>query len=587
MILEQTTIGQLAAMLAPHMDKPAWPGLTDPKAKARARRWAKKLGIWEQLGQQLDPSRPIPAVKRSDYRDYRRTGRRRQGEAALAARVRETTNAALALWLRHPAADLDYLQDLLWAWCETTNWVWPAHERCVVDLGSSALARTFAEILCMLDHALEDEVKERVGAEIERRGLDPITDWRRPEGWFTVPMNWNHVCNANVITTALYRIRDAGVLAAYIHPLIQRLHYAVLGFAADGGCLEGPGYWNYGFGHYVDAAVVLHHRTGGKLDLMQGERIERICRYPLAAHIDGPTRAAFADGGHGYTSAETLLEINRFLPMKELYEVAARDAQGRLAVGGWRGLLLYNGEKVAGTPDPSDYLLPDLGMVKLRAGRGRKATALLALAGHNGVPHNHNDIGSFIVYRHGACLLTDPGAPVYTAKTFGPRRYEILFCRSRGHSVPIINGREQPAGERFHGTLAVEGLNAQGPKTATIDMSHAYDDASLQSLTRRLVLADDGSVELTDRYAFRRKPRSLEEAFITFEPVRVVRGGRAAVIGSGRRSVTLASAPGAGRFAAARLVEESKEGRADRVVTRITFTPSSLAREMTLAFTID
>jgi len=639
MILESTTVRDLAAMLAPHMDKPAWPGLNDPKAKARARTWAKKLGLWERLGRDLDPKRPIRAITRSDYRDYRRTGRRSVGDAAIWERQRHTENAALALWLGHPAADLDYLQDLLWSWCETTTWVWPAHESCTVDLGSSHLARVFAEILWMLDGQLEDEVKERMGAEIERRALDPLGQWRRPDWWGTATMNWNHVCNANLITTALYRIRDAGVLAATLHPLVQHLDYALQGFPPDGGCLEGPAYWNYGFGHFVDAALVLHHRTGGKLDLLRGEHIERICRYPLAAHIEGPFRAAFADGGHGYMGAEVLLGINRFFPMPELYEVAARDDRGRLAVRGWRGLLVYNGEKVAGKPDLRDYVLPDLGYAKLRSSVPRSAcptvpcgdgarntagqasrgtrrgedrlkaglrtkdrlkaglqtkdrlkaglrtggTTLLALAGRNDVPHNHNDIGSFILHKHGACLLTDPGAPRYTAKTFGPKRYEILFCRSRGHSVPLINGREQPTGSAYHGTLAVEGLSASGPKSATIDMTHAYDDKSLKSLIRRFTLAPDGSLELVDTYAFRRMPRAIEEAFITFEPTRIV-GGQAVLIGEGRKSITLSADGTPGRFAVERLVEESKEGPSDAIVTRITFIPSGVAKEMRLAF---
>jgi len=582
MILETTTIPALAELLRPHMALPAWPGLDDPKAMASARRWAKKLGVWEQLGRELDPAKPISVVRRSHYRDYRRTGSRTLGEIALRGGAHTTEQAALALWLGHPAANLDYLQDLLWAWCETTSWVWPAHERCTIDLGSSHIARLLAEILWMLDGALEDEVKTRVGTEIERRALDALHDWRHPDGWWTVTMNWNHVCNANLIATALYRIRDAGQLAAFIHPLIQRLDYALQGFPPDGGCLEGPSYWNYGFGHFLDAAVTLHHRTGGKLNLMQGEHIERICRYPLAAHISGPLRSTFADSSNGYISAESALQINRFLHIPELYEVAARDDQGRLAVRGWRGLLLYNGERATGKPDPRDYLLPDLGMVKLRAG----GTTLLALAGRNDVPHNHNDIGSFILHRHGACLLTDPGAPRYTAKTFGPRRYEILFCRSRGHSVPLINGKEQPAGGQYRGTLAVEGLNAAGPKTATIDLTHAYAEPSLARLVRRFTLAEDGCVELCDSYAFRRKPRGVEEAFITFEPVKIASNGQAAVVGKGKRSLTIAARGTPGRFAATRLVEESKEGRADAVVTRITFAPARLERQMTLTFTI-
>ncbi len=580
MILESVTIPKLAELLKPHMHLPAWPGLSDPKAKAKARQWAKKLGLWERLGREVDPQKPISVVRRSHYRDYRRTGNRTLGEAALRGGAQTTEHAALALWLGHPAASLDYVQDLLWAWCETSSWIWPAHEGRTIDLGSSHIARLLAEILWMLDGEVEGEVKGRVGAEIERRALDALHDWKHPDGWWTVTMNWNQVCNANLIATALYRIRDVGQLAAFVHPLIQRLDYAIQGFPPDGGCLEGPSYWNYGFGHFLDAAVVLHHRTGGKLDLVQGEHIERICRYPLAAHIEGPLRSTFADSSNGYISAESALEINRFLPIPQLYDVAAHDAKGRLAVSGWRGLLLYNGERVTGKPDTSDYLLPDLGMAKLRAG----GTTLLVLAGRNDVPHNHNDIGSFILHKHGKCLLTDPGAPKYTAKTFGPKRYEILFCRSRGHSVPLINGQEQPAGGQFRGTLAVEGLNQAGEKRATVDMSHAYGDNRLERLLRRFTLAPDGTVELRDEYAFSRVPRSVEEAFITFEPVRIVRGGRAAVVGKGRQALTLTSAGAAGRFAAERLAEESEDGREDAVVTRITFAPARRAREMTLGF---
>ena len=581
MLLDSTTIHDLANMLTPHMDLPAWPGLTDPKAKARAKRWAKKLGIWDRITAELDPAKPIPALKRSDYRRYVRTGDRRIGEGYYHARRDETVQAALALWLGHPAADLDYLQDLLWAWCETTTWIWAAHEWCHVDLASSEFAMLFAEILAMLDGVLEDEVKERMGRAIEEKALDPVGDWRRPDGWYTVPMNWNHVCNANMITVALYRIRDPKILAAYIHPLIQRLDYALGGFAPDGGCLEGQGYLNYGFGHYVQAAVVLHHRTGGALDLMRDERVERICRYPLAAHIDGPIRTCFADGTHGYMLANTVLDINRFLDLPQLYETAARDDAGRLAVSGWRGLLGYGGEKATGKRDAADYILPDLGQAKLWSGD----TCLAVLAGSNDVPHNHNDIGSFMVYKHGALSLTDPAAPKYTAKTFGPNRYDILHCRSRGHSVPLINGREQIAGSAFRGTLHVEGAGGDGPKAAVIDMTRAYDDETVTSLIRRFDLGA-GAVTLTDTYAFSRKPRALEEAFVTYEDVRVSKGGRSVAIGKGKQKVTLKAVGTPGTFAAEQLVEESKEGRTDGVVTRITFTPESLGRELTLAFRI-
>ncbi|MBN1672760.1 MAG: heparinase II/III family protein [Kiritimatiellae bacterium] len=585
MIPDDLRVRELTALLTPHMHKAAWPGLTSPAVKRRAVRWARKLGVWQRITARLDPARPIPSLKRSIYRCFVRTGARAPSQRARGERMHEMTLAAMALWLEHPAGNVDYLQDLLWAWCETSTWVMAAHEAsCHVDLGSSELAMLLAEIVHMLGDKLEDEVKARVGAEIDRRVLDPVHDWRTPDWWYTAPMNWNAVCNANLITIALYRIDDPKRLASCIHPCCQRIGYSLAGFADDGGCLEGPGYWNYGFGHFVDAAIVLHHRTGGRLNLMRGERIRRICRYPLAARLTGPHRTTFADSHEGYFPAGTLLGINRFFRMPALYEVAARRPDGLLQVRDWRGLTLYRGEKATGKEDTADYHLPELGQVKLRVGRKADPTILAAIAGRNDVPHNHNDIGSFILYRKGRCALTDPGSPTYTAKTFSSRRYEILFCRSRGHSVPLINGKEQQAGPAYYGTLAVRGLNAGPEKAARIDMTHAYDEPTLKSLVRECRLSGQGLLTITDTYAFSRKPRALEEAFITFEPARVSPDRRTVTIGKGRQAIRLRNRANPGRFEAERLVEESKEGPRDEVVTRIRFVPARLAAKMTLVF---
>jgi hypothetical protein len=38
--------------------------------------------------------------------------------------------------------------------------------------------------------------------------------------------------------------------------------------------------------------------------------------------------------------------------------------------------------------------------------------------GNNGESHNHNDVGSFIIYTDGEPLFIDPGVGEYTAKTF-------------------------------------------------------------------------------------------------------------------------------------------------------------------------
>jgi hypothetical protein len=256
-------------------------------------------------------------------------------------------------------------------------------------------------------------------------------------------------------------------------------------------------------------------------------------------------------------------------------------------------LALYKGQKAKGVQDNQDYLLPDLGLVKLRGKAGQDQMTVLALAGNNGVPHNHNDIGSFMVHRGDRLFLVDPGAPTYTRKTFSPQRYEIVFCNSFGHSVPVINGILQQPGSQYYGKLETENLNKGGQKRAIIDMSQAYPQGTVKRLIRSFTLdADASRLTLEDDYSFESAPSSLEEAFITFEAVSVSQDGKSVLIGSESKGshtsppLRLSALDTPGRFYVKRLVEESKEGRAEAVITRITFAPETLGLQMRLRFEI-
>jgi len=587
MLLRHTTMTELAQLFARHKDRSPAPYLTDPQAIDRARDLAKVNGIWDALSANLDGSREIPVMKRSAFRNYRRVGDRTLPEAKAGYRRRELDRAATALWLGHPEADVDYLQDLLWAYCDDYTWVMAAHEGREIDLGSAALGATFAEILHLLGDRLEDEVKERVSAEIERRTFQNFWNYKHLDSWKTVRMNWNHVCNGEVIRTALYQIQDPTILAHFTHAAIQNLTYALDGFTDDGGCEERPGYWAYGFGHFLYVAHALYLKTDGELNLMTADKIQRICRYPLAAHISGPLRATFADAHHGYIPARIAMIINEFFEMPELYGLCNQHSDSTLRLSGMHELALYNGQRTEGAPDSRDYVLPDLGVVKLRGKSGEGQMTVLALAGNNGVPHNHNDIGSFIVHRGSRIFLVDPGAPRYSRKTFSAQRYEIVFCNSIGHSVPVIDGMLQQPGSEYYGALEVENLNEEGQKRAVIDMTHAYLKGTVKRLTRTFTLdADANRLTMEDAYTFDHAPNTLEEAFITFEPATISQDGRSVQIGPADDSLRLSAVDAPGQFHVKQLVEESKEGRADEVITRITFVPETLGVQMRLQFEI-
>jgi len=582
MILSEISIQTLEKWLAPHMGGATWPGLNDPVVVGRARDFARHSGLWDKIDAELRPHAGIPVLKRSAFRDYKRTGSRKADEEAIRARVNETHLAALALWLGHPKADLDYFQDLLWAWCETSWWVLAAHEDNHIDLASSERACELAEYSQVFSGQLESEVRARISREIASRVLDIAHDYRRHDWWQTGDNNWNTVCNSNLIQAALYEIKDCRQLAAFIHPLCRRMDYAINYFTDDGGCVEGVDYWGYGFRNFVDAAIVLHQRTGGRINLMEDEKIERICRFPMAAFLRAPLRASFADGGNGYLDMGDALRINFLTDAPELFQLAETNANGLPGISSMRALALYRGEQPLRHADRTDRILPLLGFVKANAA---EADVVLATqAGTNDVSHNHNDIGSFLLIKNGVAVLTDPGTPVYSAKTFGPKRYEMLVCRSKGHSVPLVNGHEQQEGSEFFGSIAAEGLDGPGEKTITIDLSHAYPDPTLRNLTRVFELRRNGTLRLADQFEFSSKPLELEEALVTFEPVSLRDG--CALVGLGASATTI-RAEVAGEFQLETYSPEQHEGRDPRSLHRIRFLPSSLAADMSVSFLIE
>ena len=61
------------------------------------------------------------------------------------------------------------------------------------------------------------------------------------------------------------------------------MDYYLQGFGPDGACLEGLGYWNYGFGYFVYYADLLRKRTRGEMDWFRAEKVGRIALFQQRA----------------------------------------------------------------------------------------------------------------------------------------------------------------------------------------------------------------------------------------------------------------------------------------------------------------
>lgn len=450
------------------------------------------------------------------YRHYR-DGTRASFEQPYFARRRFLT-AAVLLALLYPddPAYRDEAQDTIMAICEETCWSLPAHTSGVpeedavcIDLFAAETGMMLAEIRYALGDRLDAIVRDRIAAEVGRR----IRDNYRAHTYFweSCHHNWAAVCASNVGGALLYTDPQAFETAL---PRLKRTFACFLdGFPDDGVCLEGMRYWQFGFGEYVWFADLLYRDTAGKTDLLATEKVRRIAAYGQNMLLCGGAAVSFSDSP---PNSRADLALQRYLH-RRFPETVARLPEEYLAV--WIGncswlqlsrTLLYgradSGEMCAPfVPRDVDY--PDGGQVVVH----RPGYALAAKAGHNDEPHNHNDIGSFIVATARGQVLCDPGPAPYVAQYFDPRRrYSFLHASSLGHSVPLINGQEQTAGRDRTGQLWREG------HAICLEMAGAYAVPSLRALTRRIV-PEERRLWLHDRFAG--EGLTIVERFVTpFEP---------------------------------------------------------------------
>ncbi|WP_211256665.1 heparinase II/III domain-containing protein, partial [Actinoalloteichus caeruleus] len=126
--------------------------------------------------------------------------------------------------------------------------------------------------------------------------------------------------------------------------------------------------------------------------------------------------------------------------------------------------------------------------------------AFAAKGGHNDEPHNHNDLGHFLLHVGGESLLADLGSPEYTRDYFGPGRYRVLHASSEGHSVPLLDDTGQLPGAERRAVVLHHEQRRDGVRL-TLDLTSAYDHPALLALHRDLDwrhTEDGGRLLLTD-----------------------------------------------------------------------------------------
>jgi hypothetical protein len=251
--------------------------------------------------------------------------------------------------------------------------------------------------------------------------------------------------------------------------------------------------------------------------------IRRIGRFPLTAHLGGGWSASFGDGnarvppgsGKDHLSPALLHRYGRAVGDDEItaFARASRGGDPLTTLPSPMGRAIaaltdpaWRDAPPAEFPAPAVQWLAETQVASVRGG----ALHLIAKAGHNDEPHNHNDVGSFVLAVHGEPVIVDAGTGVYDRDSFGPHRYRAWFTRSAFHSVPEIDGHEQAPGPDFR----ARDVTFDGTVFA-LDLAPAYPPgAGLTSLRRAFTVTDD-DVSLTDSWRLAHRPARVRLRLLT------------------------------------------------------------------------
>ncbi|WP_282935242.1 heparinase II/III family protein [Paenibacillus sp. RC67] len=496
----------------------------------------------EKLLQQQEPQRSFAL-----FRIFAESGTRLEYEHVY-FEMRKRLNTFTIMTLLEPERT-DYqeaLEETIWSICNEYTWCLPAHagntpettedsvftlqnpsedlqgNAHIIDLFSAETGFALSEVLKLTEHKLPRLLRNRIVHEVYRRIFWPYIH-QGPFHWEKATHNWSAVCAGSIGAAALHLMKDNDDLSVILERVLETMNCYLQGFEEDGATTEGYGYWYYGFGYFVFFADLLKKRTMGSIHLFSDEKIHRIALFQQKCFMSGTSVVNFSDSTPEARIHMGLTHyLNRIYPDVEIPDFSLRTSYTEDHCNRWptalRNILWFREDKaITGEPwGTASYFLNDAQWLVSRYVNEHGSFCFAAKGGHNAEPHNHNDVGHFIIHSQGETFLADLGCGMYTKQYFGSERYTYLCNSSRGHSVPIVNGKlQQPGAERR--ASALQASTEPEMERMQMDLSGAYDETQLRQLVRSFTWykKELPRLILVDTYEFSETPLEIVERFIT------------------------------------------------------------------------
>ncbi len=508
-------------------DKNFWAEVREKDCYARFR--DENLSIWNNHCE----GKEIPELTYSLFKLFSVTGSRSEFENVYFNR-RLRMNACTFLSLIYPEEEkyFAYLQDILFAVCNEYTWCLPAHYgqankdgSLMVDLFAAETGFALAEIYTMLSDRFEPLIASRIKSEIDRRIIKPYVTKLNRLWWEKGENNWAAVCVGSVGCTIMLLFPE--LFPELRDRISETMECYLRGFADDGFCVEGCGYWHYGFGFFTVYADMVKKFTGGEVDYFTRPKVRAVATYIQKMFLSGHTSVSFADSG---TSLSYHIGLVHYLKSVYPDDIAVYDRKFSYNYDGCARFCLHLRAATWYREEFDTSALPNDNCAFFAEGaewyiKKTASYGFAAKGGHNKEPHNHNDVGSFIFAKNGVQILADPGTGKYCKDYFREKRYNFFHTRTLGHSLPTFGGEEQKEGRDY----AARDVRVDGGDFV-LDIAPAYGIAELSSLERRFSFTET-SVKVTDSFDYSGEGAIVERVVSMREPTET-ESGKIAILDS-------------------------------------------------------
>ncbi len=497
----------------------------------------------------------------SDFREFSKSGNRVRFEDKYFPRRRKLNRLIMAECAENKGRFLEDILDGLYLILEETTWCLPPHTsyirdakqetmpdvtRPIIDLfdAESAALVAFAEYLLRPVFAKESSyISGYVNERLKERIFTPYLNqhfWWMGNG--DEPMcNWTPWITQNVLLCALTREKSFFTeeeRRVFLEKAAVSCDFFMKDYGEDGGCSEGAQYYTHaGLCLFGCLEIMSYALTESISGLLGEKKIRNIANYIVKMYVANGYYINFADCSAlpGRRTAREFL-FGKLIGDEVLSSFAAEDFRSETESEQliedeinlfYHVLQAFSYDVMMKYPVsdslPEDSWFESVGLMVVRD----DTYTLAAKAGNNADSHNHNDVGSFTIYKDGKPFIIDLGVGTYTGKTFSDKRYEIWTMQSQFHNLPtFIKAKDyaesvkiserlgkDPASDSHDEQIIMQKDGAEfaafdvecvlkaDSAGLSMDIAGAYGDKGIKNYHRKVELIKGKEVHVTDEYS--------------------------------------------------------------------------------------